>query len=73
MAEDRAGVRTADCRQQAVAFGDLLDQAGIGAGVQVFNGNVVGPAFAEIVFHPGIGRLAAGVFVAVLMSFSLEL
>ena len=54
---DRADIRAADRRRQTVALGDLLDQAGIGAG-QVFDGDVVGPALGEIEFHPRIGRLA---------------
>ena len=36
---DGAGIRTADRGRQAVALGDLLDQAGIGPG-QVFDGNL---------------------------------
>ena len=73
MTEDRADVRTADRRREAVAFGDLLDQAGIGAGIQVFNGNVVGPAFGEIVSTDGLVDLPLDASVVVPTSFPLEL
>ncbi len=56
MAVDAADIGVADRGRQAVALGDLLDQAGIGSR-QIFDGDIIGSGFGEIVFDPRIGGL----------------